>query len=357
MLAVVGVYGFHGFLRFFKAFQFLFQLLYCLRVVCADTSHAGAADFIKKSLYVLPFPVIAVAGCVLLFFLPCGEVRAACNEDRGNTRVNLITFVHVRRQFPGIGVKQAVDFLMVHRVYPLFLPFCKLYGFINVMPVFRRCAALLIIGKAVCVLCATGGSFIDCVIRGGGGSLFRLCLCSLWCFTTCACISFRLCLCFFFLYRGCFFGKLRRGCFCFGLFGCFLCGLCLFGGLLLILCLLDFCKMSVYGINQLRGCTANCFKRAFQFCKFFAAAPPGDIPKRIVRRIKSVMLADSIGDAFRLYLAGAAVGAFRRVFVYVMECRMGDFMDCGLDVLQFVHTLVDEDTLFLIIAASLYAAA
>ena len=27
--------------------------------------------------------------------------------------------------------------------------------------------------------------------------------------------------------------------------------------------------------------------------------------------IKPVMLADSIGDAFRLYLAGAAVGAFR----------------------------------------------
>ena len=83
MLAVVGVYGFHGFLRFFKVFQFLLQLLYCLRVVCADTAHAGAADFIKKSLYVLPFPVIAVAGCVLLFFLPCGEVR-----DRKSTRLN-----------------------------------------------------------------------------------------------------------------------------------------------------------------------------------------------------------------------------------------------------------------------------
>ena len=69
------------------------------------------------------------------------------------------------------------------------------------------------------------------------------------------------------------------------------------------------------------------------------------------------MLTDRIGNAFRLYLAGAAVGTFRRVFVYVMECCMGDFMDCGLDVLQFVHTLVDRDTLFLIIAASFYAAA
>ena len=216
---------------------------------------------------------------------------------------------------------------MVHRVYPLFLPFCKLYGFINIMPVFSRRAALLIIGKAVCVLCTFGGSFIDSVIRGGGCSLFRLC--------------------FFFLYRGCFFGKLRRGCF----------GLRLFGGLLLILCLLDFCKMLVYGINQTCGGAADCFKRAFQFCKFFSAAPPGDIPKRIVRRIKPVMLANCISDAFCLYLAGAAVGTFQRVFVYVMECRMGDFMDCGLDILQFVHALVDENTLFLIIAASFYTAA
>ena len=127
----------------------------------------------------------------------------------------------------------------------------------------------------------------------------------LWCFAACACISFRLGLCFFFLYRGCFFGKLRRGYFCFGLYGSFLWGLCLFGGLFLILCLLDFCKMSVYGINQTCGGAADCFKRAFQFCKFFSA----------------------------------------------------DFMDCGLDVLQFVHTLVDRDTLFLIIAASFYAAA
>ena len=226
---------------------------------------------------------------------------------------------------------------MVHRVYPLFLPFCKLYGFIYIVPVFSRRAALLIIGKTVHILCTFGGSFIDSIIRGGGCSLFRLC--------------------FFFLYRGCFFGKLRRGCFCFGLFGGFLCGLCLFGGLFLILCLLDFCKMSVYGINQICGGAADCFKRAFQFCKFFSAAPPGDIPKRIVRRIKPVMLADRIGDAFRLYLAGAAVGAFRHGKGGIMQRGVGDFMDCGLDILQFVHALVDEDTLFLIIAASFYAAA
>ena len=142
---------------------------------------------------------------------------------------------------------------MVHRVYPAFLPFCKLYGFIYIMPVFRCCAALLIIGKAVCVLCTFGGSFVDCVIRCGGCSLFRLW--GLWCFAACTCISLRLCLYFFFLYRGCFFWKLRRGGFCFGL--------CLLGGLLLILCLLDFCKMPVYGINQTCGGAADCFKRAF----------------------------------------------------------------------------------------------
>jgi len=241
---------------------------------------------------------------------------------------------------------------MVHRVYPLFLPFCKLYGFIYIMPVFSRRAALLIIGKAVHILCTFGGSFIDRIIRGGGCSLFRL-----WCFAACACISFRLCLCFFFLCRGYFFGKLRRGCFCFGLFGGFLCGLRLFGGLFLILCLLDFCKMPVYGINQLCGGAADCFKRAFQLCKFFSAAPPGDIPKRIVRRIKPVMLADRIGDAFCLYFAGAAVGAFRHGKGGIMQRGVGDFMDCGLDILQFVHTLVDDDTLFLIITASFYAAA
>ena len=69
------------------------------------------------------------------------------------------------------------------------------------------------------------------------------------------------------------------------------------------------------------------------------------------------MLTDSIGDAFCLYFAGAAVGAFRHSKGSIMQRGVGDFMDCGLDVLQFVHTLVDDDTLFLIIAASLYAAA
>ena len=51
------------------------------------------------------------------------------------------------------------------RVYPLFLPFCKLYGFIYIVPVFSRRAALLIIGKTVHILCTFGGSFIDSIWR------------------------------------------------------------------------------------------------------------------------------------------------------------------------------------------------
>ena len=47
MLAVIGVYRFHGFLRFLQARKFLFQLLNRLRVVRADTAHAGTADFIE----------------------------------------------------------------------------------------------------------------------------------------------------------------------------------------------------------------------------------------------------------------------------------------------------------------------
>ena len=62
------------------------------------------------------------------------------------TELQPVSYTHL--QFPGVGVKQAVDFLMVHRVYPLFLPFCDLYGFIYIVPVFSRRAALLIIGKA-----------------------------------------------------------------------------------------------------------------------------------------------------------------------------------------------------------------
>ena len=98
--------------------------------------------------------------------------------------------------------------------------------------------------------------------------------------------------------------------------------------------LLQFYDMSVNGIDNLGGCAADCFKRAFQFGKLPSGTPPGNIPKGIIRGIKPVMLAHGIGDTFSLYLTGAAVGSVlqvlqRGVKVNVMELRMGDFMDKG----------------------------
>ena len=94
--------------------------------------------------------------------------------------------------------------------------------------------------------------------------------------------------------------------------GCFL-----LGGLLCFALLLDFLQMPVNAVDNFRCGSADCFKRAFQFVKLPSAAPPGNIPKGIVRRIKPVVLADSIGDAFRLYLAGAAVGS---VLLFLFRC-------------------------------------
>lgn len=66
----------------------------------------------------------------------------------------------------------------------------------------------------------------------------------------------------------------------------------LLGGVFLFL--LDFSKMPVNGFNELCGGIVDCFKRAFQLRKLTPAAPPGDIPKGIIRRIKSVMLAEMV---------------------------------------------------------------
>ena len=81
--------------------------------------------------------------------------------------------------------------------------------------------------------------------------------------------------------------------------------LCLF----FLLCLLQFRKMPVNGIYHFCGGTADCLKGTPKLRKFFSAAPPGDIPERIVRRVKPVVLADGIGDAFRFHLTGTAVNA------------------------------------------------
>ena len=72
---------------------------------------------------------------------------------------------------------------------------------------------------------------------------------------------------------------------------------------------MQFCDISVNGIDNLGGCAADRFKGAFQFGKLAPAAPPGDVPKGIVRRVKPVVLADGISDAFRFDFAGAPVNA------------------------------------------------
>ena len=69
------------------------------------------------------------------------------------------------------------------------------------------------------------------------------------------------------------------------------------------------------------------------------------------------MLANRIGDTFRFDFAGAAVWAFRRVLIYVVERCMGDFMDCCFDVLQLAHALVDSNTPFIIKTAAFPVAA
>ena len=69
------------------------------------------------------------------------------------------------------------------------------------------------------------------------------------------------------------------------------------------------------------------------------------------------MLAYGIGDAFRLYLPCASVGAIRRVPVYIVQRRMGDLMDSRFDILKLAHSLVDRYALFVVKAASLYCAA
>ena len=179
MLAVVGIYRFHGFLRRLQLFQFGFQFLYCLRVVCADTAHACAAYLVKQSLYLVPVLHVPVTGGVLLFLFAYREIRAARNEDRGYTGFNGKTAVHVLGKFPGVGVNKAVNLFMVHGVYTLFLLFPDLHGFVYHLPVFCGCAAGLVIVVAVSVIGTAGSPLIDCVINGfrfRGSLLRRICL-------------------------------------------------------------------------------------------------------------------------------------------------------------------------------------
>ena len=179
-----------------------------------------------------------------------------------------------------------------------------------------------------------GGFFRGCLFRfrGVGGGF------------VCACFFLlrRLCrgFCFFFL-RGVllrlFF--LRRG------FSClrFLC-LCL----LLALCQLH--KVFIYVLNQLGSGAADCFKGRFQFCKLPPAAPLCHIGKGVVGSVKPVVLAHGVGNAFCLYLTGAAVWSVclllcGGVQVYVVQLGVCNLMYQRFKVLQFAHALVNGNAL------------
>ncbi|USF31167.1 hypothetical protein C820_002613 [Clostridium sp. MD294] len=194
-----------------------------------------------------------------------------------------------------------------------------------------------------------------CVRVGGGESIFRLLrLCfgfrgffrgclflfrGVGCGFVCACFFLlrRLCrgFCFFFLLcvllRLFFF---RRRFFCL----CFLC-LCL----LLIFCLLR--KVFIYVRNQPGGGVTDSFKGRFQLGKFPPAAPFCDIGKGIIGSVKPVVLAHGVGNAFRLYLTGAAVWSVclflcGGVKVYVMQLGVYNLMYQRFKVLQLAHALI-----------------
>ena len=98
--------------------------------------------------------------------------------------------------------------------------------------------------------------------------------------------------------------------------------------------LAQFCQMFVQRRDQLMGCAADNFQRGFQLRQFPAGTPPGHIAKGILGCVQPVVLADGIGHAFGLHLAGAAVraaGLFRVIGVDGVELGMGNLMDGCLD--------------------------
>ena len=177
VLAVVSVDRFHGFLQGFQLRKFAFQLRNGVRVVGTDTAHAGTADFVKQALYLCKLLHIFICGGVLLLLFAYREIASPGNEDRGDAGGDLIAFIHVRRQLPGVGIKQPINPFMERGVNALFLPCGNLGGFVYIVAVFCRCASGLVIGITDCFLCTAGGVLIDriicnlCFRRLRGGSL------------------------------------------------------------------------------------------------------------------------------------------------------------------------------------------
>ena len=132
-------------------------------------------------------------------------------------------------------------------------------------------------------------------------------------------------------------------------------------GFLGFVLLLQLCDMPVNAVDDVCGGRADRFKGAFQLRKLPPAAPPGNIAERVVRRIKPVMLANGVGDAFRFHLAGAAVYAglllvFGSVQVNIVQLCVGDFVNGGFERLQLAHTLVKRDALVLQVIIAVCAA-
>ena len=132
-------------------------------------------------------------------------------------------------------------------------------------------------------------------------------------------------------------------------------------GFLGFVLLLQLCGMPVNAVDDVCGGRADRFKGVFQLRKLPPAAPPGNIAERVVRRIKPVMLANGVGDAFRFHLAGAAVYAglllvFGSVQVNIVQLCVGDFVNGGFERLQLAHTLVKRDALVLQVIIAVCAA-
>ena len=83
--------------------------------------------------------------------------------------------------------------------------------------------------------------------------------------------------------------------------------------------------------NQVVGRGPDGFKGGFQLGQLLAGTPPGYIAERVIRRVQPVVLADGVGHALGLHLAGTAVGAVgqflrRGVLVDGVEGGVGDLM-------------------------------
>ena len=122
-------------------------------------------------------------------------------------------------------------------------------------------------------------------------------------------------------------------------------------GLLRLPLLLKLGKVAVDGGNQLMGGGPDGFKGRPQLFQVFAGTPTSHIPKGIVGRVQSVVLANGIGHALGLHLAGAAVGrvgllGHRGVRVNGVELGMGNLMDGCFQSLQLTHVLLYGDPLF-----------